>query len=315
MIFPAPLQPGDKIGIVAPSGAIRYPDDILNGYQLLTSQGWAVVEGISPSLRHFQYAGTDEERLMDLQFMLDHPGIRAIIAVRGGYGCSRIIDRLDFTGFKRHPKWLVGFSDITLLLSHLEKLGYAAIHGPMVKHLGANPAATEFLFDLLKGRPVAYTVNPHPQNRPGKVTGGLIGGNLCLLAHGIGSASEIDTRGRILFLEDVGEPLYNLDRMMWQLRRAGKLHHLAGLVAGRFTNCKGTPESFGSDAVQIIADHVSAFSYPVAFEFPFGHVDDNRPLVVGAAARLSVSPEQVSITIPQPEHEARAITAEAERVG
>ncbi len=290
MIIPEPLQPGDRIGVVAPAGAICYPDDITNGLRMLADWGLSIAEGQTPALQHFQYAGTDGQRLADLQRMLDDPGIKAVIAVRGGYGCSRIVDGIDFSAFTRSPKWLIGFSDITLLLCHLEKLGYAGIHGPMVKQLGSEGSgvASEYLRKILFGEPVRYEVAPHPMNRPGTISGQLAGGNLCLLAHSIGSFSETDTHGKILFLEDVGEQLYNLDRMMWQLGRAGKLSGLAGLIAGHFTENKGTPEVFGQDAYDIIAAHVSGYGYPLLFGFPAGHVPDNRPLVVGKKAVLEV---------------------------
>ena len=290
MIFPPFLRPGDKIGIIAPAGCISYPDDIMGGLQILSNWGLSVVEGHTPALRHFQFAGTDEQRLTDLQRMLDAPDIRAIIAVRGGYGCSRIIDGIDFSGFRRSPKWLIGFSDITLLLCHLEKLGFAGIHGPMVKQLstGVSNEASEALRKIIFGETVRYKADPHILNRQGTTSGRLTGGNLCLLAHSIGSFSETDTHNKILFLEDVGEQLYNLDRMMWQLRRAGKLHGLAGLIVGSFSENKGTPEAFGQDAYGIIADHVKEYSYPLFFGFPAGHVPDNRPLLIGKNAIMRV---------------------------
>ncbi len=298
MIFPEPLQAGDKIGVVAPAGCISYPDDIMDGLRLLAEWGLSIAEGRTPSLQHFQYAGTDEQRLADLQQMLDDPGIKAVIAVRGGYGCSRIIDRIDFSAFGRSPKWVIGFSDITLLLCHLEKLGYAGIHGPMVKQLGSEGSedASESLRKILFGASVRYEVPPHSFNRPGTAAGQLAGGNLCLLAHSIGSFSETDTRGKILFLEDVGEQLYNLDRMMWQLGRAGKLSSLAGLVAGHFTENKGSPEVFGQDACDIIADHVRGYDYPLLFGFPAGHVADNRPLVIGKKAVMKVDENGSSVS-------------------
>lgn len=290
MIIPASLEPGDKIGVIAPAGSICYPDDIARGLQVLADWGLSVIEGQTPSLHHFQYAGTDEQRIADIRQMFDDPDIKAVIAVRGGYGCSRIIDRIDFASFGRSPKWVIGFSDITLLLCHLEKLGYAGIHGPMVKQLGSEGSedAAEALRKILFGEKIRYETAPHPQNRYGTASGRLAGGNLCLLAHSIGSFSETDTRGKILFLEDIGEQLYNIDRMMWQLGRAGKLSGLAGLVVGHFTENKGKPEIFGQDAEDIIAGHVSEYGYPLLFGFPTGHVPDNRPLVVGKNAIMEV---------------------------
>lgn len=290
MIIPDYLKQGDKVGIVAPAGHIHYPDDIVTGLNILKHWGLSPAEGRTPALTHFQFAGTDEQRLTDMQQMLDDPEVKAIIAVRGGYGCSRILHQIDFTAFKKQPKWLIGFSDLTLLLCHLQTLGYASIHGPMVKQIGSegSGSATEALRQLLFGIPASYSAAPFPGNRPGKAAGQLVGGNLCLFAHTLGSPSEVDTRGKILLLEDVGEQLYNLDRMLWQLQRAGKLDQLTGLVAGQFTENKGTPESFGQDAYAIIAHHTRQFPYPVGYNFPIGHVPDNKPVVIGADYELSV---------------------------
>lgn len=290
MIFPDFLKPDDKVGIIAPAGAINYPEDIQKGVELLSKWGLLVIEGYTVSRKHFQFAGSDEERCSDLQYMLDHPEIKAILAVRGGYGCSRIIDQLDFSSFKKHPKWIVGFSDITVLLHHVQTLGYAAIHGPMVKQLGTagSESASESLNQILFGEIPEYVSPPHSLNRIGQSSGMLSGGNLCLLAHQLGSASEVDTTGKILFLEDVGEELYNLDRMLWQLQRAGKLKNLEGLIVGQFTENKGNPAVFGQDAYDIISQHVRAYHYPVAYDFPAGHVADNRPLILGASATLKV---------------------------
>ncbi len=298
MIIPPPLKPGDKIGVVAPAGPICYPDDITDGLRMLTDWGLSVVEGQTPPLQYFQYAGTDEQRLADLQQMFDDPEIKAVIAVRGGYGCSRIVDRIDFTAFSRLPKWLIGFSDLTLLLCHLEKLGYAGIHGPMVKHLGCEGSeeASEALRKILFGESIRYEVAPHSMNRPGTTSGQLAGGNLCLLAHSVGSFSETDTPGKILFLEDVGEQLYNIDRMMWQLGRAGKLSRLAGLIVGHFTENKGTPDAFGQDAYDIITEHVKKYDYPLLFGFPTGHVPDNRPLVTGVSAVMTVDESRSAVS-------------------
>lgn len=290
MFFPPYLTPGDKVGIVAPAGPIDYPHDIQEGLNVLSDWGLKIVEGKSPALRHFQFAGTDQERLLDFQTMLDDPEIKAIWAVRGGYGSSRIIDRIDFTGFLKKTKWLIGFSDITLLLTHLLKMGIASIHGPMVKHLGMEEGkeATEAVRRILWGESVQYTLKPHHYNRYGQAQGSMVGGNLCLFTHTLGSISEIDTAGKILFLEDVGEPLYNLDRMLWQLRRAGKLSNLAGLMVGHFTELKGSADSFGEDSDEIIYHHIQDFTYPVAFNLQVGHVPDNRPLILGKLARLTV---------------------------
>lgn len=291
LLVPDYLQKGDTVGVVAPASRVNYRD-VEPGIALLKEQwGLNVVEGKTLTNDYFQFSGTDEERLEDLQLMLDNTEIKAIIAARGGYGFSRLLDRLDFSIFKKSPKWLVGFSDVTAVLTHLETLGFQSLHAPMAKLFcqEGGEEATESLRKALFGEKLSYTIPMHYFNRSGTVEGRLVGGNLCLLAHLIGSASEIDTRGKILFIEDVSEYLYNLDRMMVQLKRAGKLSKLAGLIVGQFTNIKDNAAPiFGKDAYGIIREHVAEFAYPVCYDFPVGHVEDNRALIVGAKAKLQV---------------------------
>lgn len=296
--IPPFLQPGDKIGIVAPASAVRY-EDLLPGISLFRDE-WKlkVVEGKTLKSSYNQFSATDEERLADLQAMLDDPSIKAIIAARGGYGCSRIIDRLDFTDFIKSPKWIVGFSDLTVILSQLYQLGYASVHAPMAKSImqdGAEKAA-ESLRSILFGELPGYSVEANPLNRTGSAVAEIVGGNLCILAHQIGSNTQIDTEGKILFIEDLNEYLYNLDRMMIQMKRAGKLSHLAGLIVGQFTDMKDNSNpSFGKTAYEIIHEHVAEFDYPVSFNFPVGHVADNRAIAVGMNAYLDVNKEGVEL--------------------
>ena len=296
--IPPFLQPGDKIGIVAPASCIRY-EDILPGISLLRDQ-WKlkIVEGKTLKSAYNQFSATDAERLDDLQTMLNDPSIKAVIAARGGYGCSRIIDQIDFTDFIKSPKWIVGFSDLTVILSQLYQLGYAGIHAPMVKSMtleGAEKGA-ESLRQLLFGELPGYSVTPHAFNKTGSVVAEMVGGNLCLLAHMIGSPTQIDTEGKILFIEDVNEYLYNLDRMMIQMKRAGKLSHLAGLIVGQFTDMRdNSSPSFGKTAYEIIYEHIAEYDYPVSFDFPVGHVADNRAIGVGMNAYLDVNKEGVEL--------------------
>lgn len=296
--IPPFLQPGDKIAIVAPASSIRY-EDILPGISLFRDE-WKlnVVEGKTLRTSYNQFSASDDDRLVDLQAMLDDPSIKAIIAARGGYGCSRIIDRLDFTDFIKSPKWIVGFSDLTAILSQLYQLGYASVHAPMAKSItleGAEKAA-ESLRSILFGELPGYSIAPSPLNRNGSAVAEIVGGNLCLLAHLIGSGTQIDTEGKILFIEDLNEYLYNLDRMMIQMKRAGKLSHLAGLIVGQFTDMKDNSNpSFGKTAYEIIYEHVSEFDYPISFNFPVGHVADNRAIAVGMNAYLDVNKEGVEL--------------------
>ncbi|WP_373514696.1 LD-carboxypeptidase [Persicitalea sp.] len=296
--LPPYLKPGDTVGVMAPASRVRY-EDCQAGLQVLRNQ-WdlEILEGATLHDEHFQYSAPDEQRREELQKMLDNPNIRAILAARGGYGCSRIVDDLNFAQFKKSPKWLVGFSDLTVFLSHLNALGFAAIHAPMVKTM-TNEGGGEGLESLRKalfGEPLAYEIPMHPFNREGSGKGPVTGGNLCLLAHLVGSQSAVDTAGKILFIEDINEYLYNIDRMMVQLKRAGQLQNLAGMIVGQLTDSHDNPEpTFGKTDYEIILDHTQAYNYPICFDFPVGHVPDNRALPVGLVATLEVNESGASL--------------------
>lgn len=298
MIRPSFLQAGDRVGVLAMASKVSYPS-LAEGLRILREDwGLEVVEGQTLYSQYNQFAGTDEERRQDLQLMLDDSSIKAIFSARGGYGSSKIIDTLRFQKFKKSPKWLVGFSDITAIHCHLHRLGYESLHATMPKLFGQEGAesALESLRKALWGEPLAYAVPAHPYNRTGKAAATIVGGNLCLLAHLLGSRSEIDTRGKILFIEDVEEYNYNLDRMMVQLKRARKLDQLAGIVVGQFTDLKDNESaSFGKNHFEIISEYVQEFDYPIAFDFPVGHVPDNRAMVVGRHALLEVTPENTRL--------------------
>lgn len=291
IIAPPYLKPGDLVGVTAPASRVRY-EDCEAGLQVLRNQ-WDLetLEGATLHESHFQYSATDEQRRSELQKMLDNPDIRAILAARGGYGCSRIVEDLDFTQFIKSPKWLVGFSDLTVFLSHLNCLGFAALHAPMVKTM-ANEGGEQGMESLRKalfGEPLAYDIPSHLLNRLGVGQGQVTGGNLCLLAHMIGSELAVDMAGKILFIEDINEYLYNIDRMMIQLKRAGQLQNLAGLVVGQFTDSRDNAEpAFGKTAYEIILDHTQDYDYPICLDFPVGHVADNSALPVGMRATLEV---------------------------
>ncbi|SDG78120.1 muramoyltetrapeptide carboxypeptidase [Dyadobacter soli] len=290
--FPAFLKPGDRVGVLAPASIVKY-DDVVPGIRLFTEQwGLEVVEGETLKTSFNQFSASDDDRLADVQQMLDDPSIKAIIAARGGYGCSRIVDRLNFDKFLQHPKWIVGFSDLTAFLARTFQLGYASIHAPMVKTItcaGAEIAA-ESLRQMLFGEMPFYDVPVHALNRTGEAEAQVVGGNLCLLAHMIGSETETNTDEKILFIEDINEYLYNLDRMMIQMKRSGKLDKLAGLVVGQFTDMKdNNSPTFGKNSYEIISEHIAEYDYPVCFDFPVGHVGDNRAMGVGMEAVLNVS--------------------------
>ena len=293
-IIPPSLRPGDTIGIVCPAGYMPL-EKAQTAIDTLQTWGYRVrigrtLGGASPNY----FSGSDDQRLTDLQQMLDDPGINAILCGRGGYGLSRIIDRIDLTRFRQSPKWIIGFSDITVLHTHiLTRYDIATLHAPMAGAFndgGATGPGIESLRRVLAGESLTYHAPAHPFNRHGKASGRLVGGNLALLAHLIGSSSEPDTRDAILFLEDVGEYLYNIDRMFHQLLRSGKLRNLAGLLIGGFTEVKDTTRPFGATVDEIIRDVIGDAAYPVAFDFPVSHGKDNVALKIGVGYRLEVGP-------------------------
>lgn len=298
MIIPPYLQKGDTIGIVCPSGYMP-EEKAATCIQVLQQWGYQVKTGSTLGHQFHYFSGTDEERLADLQQMLDDRQVKAVLCARGGYGMSRIIDRIDFRKFRKHPKWLIGFSDITLLHAHIyEKFGIASLHAPMAAAFNDGEYANPFVQSLrkaLRGNKARYSCTGHTLNRKGKAEGALVGGNLSLIAHAIGSSSSLKTKKKILFLEDVGEYIYNADRMMIQLKRSGMLDHLAGLVIGGFTEMKDTTIPFGADVYDVIAAHTREYDYPVCFGFPVSHEKENYALKVGAIYTLQVSGSRVSL--------------------
>lgn len=294
MTIPPYLQPGDLIGLVCPSGQLQ-SDKAQTCIQTLQAWGYKVRVGKTLGHTFHYFSGTDEERLNDLQQMLDDPEVKAILCGRGGYGLSRIIDRLDFHKFCSSPKWVIGFSDITLLHAHLCQVAQvSSIHGPMAgafNDQGGTGLYVASLHSALVGDKALYVTPSHPLNRQGIAQGRLLGGNLALLAHSIGSVSAFHTEGAILFLEDIGEYLYNIDRMMIQLDRSGWLNQLAGLIIGGFTDLKDTVIPFGQSVEDLIVDKVRPYGYPVSFGFPVGHGGENLALKIGAHYQLEVTSE------------------------
>ncbi len=243
------------------------------------------------------FSGTDEERLADLQSMLDDDEVKAVLCARGGYGTGRIIDQIDFKKFKQNPKWIIGYSDITVLHCHLYSNYYiSSLHAPMAGAFNDGGAENEFVQSLkttLEGKKQKYNCPVHAFNRKGEAIGELVGGNLSLLAHLNGTDSDIKTKGRILFIEDVGEYTYNVDRMLYQLKRSGKLSKLAGLIIGGFTDMKDTERPFGQTVEEVIRDVVKEYDYPVCFGFPVSHSDNNYALKVGVGYKLKVTKSKV----------------------
>ncbi len=299
IIIPAYLKKGDTIGITCPAGYMA-KDKAQTCIETLQQWGYNVIVGKtlgSTSTNYF--SGTDEERLNELQAMLDDYTINAILCGRGGYGVSRIIDRLDFRKFKKNPKWIIGFSDITVLHVHIyNTCKIASIHAPMASAFNDGGANNEFVLSLkkiLSGKKNKYSCPIHEFNKQGIASGELVGGNLSLLAHVTGTASDINTKNKIFFIEDVGEYIYSIDRMLYQLKRSGKLENLAGLVIGGFTDMKDTDRPFGKTVYEAIQDIVKEYSYPVCFNFPTSHAKENYALKIGGLYQLSVGKKGVML--------------------
>jgi len=305
MITPPYLKKGDAVAIVSPARKIS-PQDLQSALDKLKTWGLEVIVGKNCYNSFNQFAGTDTERVTDLQEMLDDTDIKAVFCARGGYGTVRIIDQLDFSAFKLSPKWIVGFSDATVLHSHIHtNFSIESLHAVMsisFPKSGQTNNALETLRKALFGEVLSYTVEVAGtygengiQNRLGTAEASLIGGNLSLLYALIASPSDIDTDGKILFLEDLDEYLYHVDRMIINLKRTGKLKNLMGLIIGGMTEMKDNTIPFGKTAEEIIWDAVKEYKYPVCFGFPAGHLEDNRALIMGRRVKLKISREKVEL--------------------
>jgi muramoyltetrapeptide carboxypeptidase len=297
--IPPYLKKGDTIGIIAPAGFMPL-DKMQTCMETLEEWGYHIVLGQTTQSNSQNYfSGTDIERLKDLQEMLDDKNIHAIMCARGGYGISRIIDDLNFKKFVKNGKWLIGFSDITVLQAHIfTQYKMASLHAPMAAAFnngGYNNLYIRSLKEALEGKPAKYDCAPNALNNKGSVTGVLVGGNLSLLVHLLSTESELKTKNRILFLEDVGEYLYNIDRMLLQLKRSGKLDKLAGLIIGGFTDCKDTERPFGKHVYELIHDTVNEYDYPVCFGFPVSHEKENYALKIGGTYNLSIESDRVGL--------------------
>lgn len=297
IITPPYLKKGDTIGIVCPAGYME-ANKVNTCVATLQKWGYQVKLGKTVGGSSTTYfAGTDEERLNDFQQMLDDDEVKAILCGRGGYGTGRIIEAMRFKKFKKQPKWIIGYSDITVLHNHLyTNYKVSSLHSPMAGAFNEEGYKNEFVLSLknvLAGKKIKYAAGGHELNRPGQAKGELVGGNLALLAHLTGTGSDIKTKGRILFIEDVGEQLYNIDRMMYQLKRSGKLSKLAGLIFGGFTETKDTERPFGKTVHQLLQEIIAEYDYPVCFDFPVSHTDQNYALKVGVEYTLKVTKSRV----------------------
>ena len=285
------LKQGSKIAIAAPARMVM-PTEMQFAINWLKERGFVPVYDDRLFAQHYIFAGDDNFRATMFQQYLDDEDIEAIWIARGGYGSIRIIDKLDFTKFLRHPKWIIGFSDGTVFHGKLSRLGVPSLHAAMPFYFeNKTPEAKHALFDALLGNSLRYEFLYHPLNKTGLMEGKIIGGNLSVLYGMMGSNTFPELDGKILFIEEVDEYIYHIDRMMHALKRAGKLENLKGLIVGGLTQIKDNSHPFGMTAEQVIAEAVEEFDYPVCFGFPAGHFDDNRPLFFGLESRIEVTKE------------------------
>ncbi|MPT30982.1 MAG: LD-carboxypeptidase [Chryseobacterium sp.] len=306
--FPKSLKKGDKIAIISPAGSVEIPQ-LDKTLELVKSKGYEPILGENLYTKYqngYSYAGTEKQRINDINWALNDPDISAIWASRGGYGCQHLVQHLDLKGFKKNPKWYIGYSDNTVIQSYLLKKGFASIHGQTIKtsSFGVTEESYELIFDILKGKKLNYKIDSNPNNRVGETSGILIGGNLALVYALLGTQYSFDFADKILFIEDIGENFYALDRMIMSLELAGVFKKIKGLIVGGMTNMgkenenKEYEESFDSFTYQLIADRVSKYDFPTVFTFPNGHIFDNRPLIIGSEINLKVG-KKVSVEFYQ----------------
>ncbi|WP_027382894.1 S66 peptidase family protein [Epilithonimonas caeni] len=296
--FPKPLKKGDKIAIISPAGSVEIPQ-LDKTLELIRSKGYEPILGENLYTKYqngYSYAGTEKQRINDINWALNDTEISAVWASRGGYGCQHLVQHLDLKEFKKNSKWYIGYSDNTVIQSYLLKKGFASIHGQTIKtsNFGVTQESYELIFDILKGKKLNYKIDSNPNNRVGDTSGVLVGGNLALVYALLGTPYSFDFTDKILFIEDIGENFYALDRMIMSLELAGVFKKIKGLIVGGMTNMgkenenKEYEESFDSFVYQLIADRVSKYNFPIVFGFPNGHIFDNRPLIIGSEINLKV---------------------------
>lgn len=297
-IFPKSLSKGDKIAVISPAGAVE-ASQLEKGIEMIKSKGYEPVLGehlYTKFSNGYNYAGTEQERTQDINWALNDNEIEAIWASRGGYGCQHLIQDLDLKNFTKNPKWYIGYSDNTVIQSYLLKKGFASIHGQTIKtsSFGVTEESYELIFDILKGKTPKYSLTSHQFNRQGTIEGELVGGNLALIYALLGTKYSFDFKDKILFIEDIGENFYALDRMIMSLELAGVFNKISGLIVGGMTNMgdekenQQYEESFDEFAYQLISDRISKYDFPVVFGFPNGHIKDNRPLIIGGNVKMRV---------------------------
>ncbi len=296
MLEPDFLKKGDKIAIISTARRIN-KKEIADAILIVEKWGLVPIIGKSIGAIDHQFAGSDKERALDFQNMIDDKEIKAVWCARGGYGTVRIIDDIDFSSIIKKPKWIIGYSDITVLHSHLHTLGICSLHALMPIDIHKNTKASlDSLRDTLFGKKIKYTIPAVKRNRNGQGTGQLVGGNLSILYSLCGSSSSIDTSGKILCVEDLDEYLYHVDRMMYNLKRNGYFDNLSGLIVGGMTDMHDNTIPFGKKVKRIVLDIVEEYDFPVVFKFPMGHVEDNRALILGAEVSLEVSEDNAILS-------------------
>ncbi len=297
---PAYLQKGDMIAIVAPAGILKNRKHVIDkAKELAESWGLKVVIGKHVFTQANHFAGTDEQRCQDFQEALDNPQIKAIWSARGGYGSVRILDQLDFSKFKENPKWIIGYSDITAFHNHVHNLGVETLHAMMGTSMQDDPVdiaeTIETFRKALFGEDLKYTIKSSKENRKGNAEGVLVGGNIAILASMLGSDSQLNTDGKILFIEEIGEYKYAIDRMLQSLKRAGYFNKVKGIIVGDMTKIRKNTTPWGSSIEQLILD-IAPNDIPVLFGFPAGHEPDNRALIMGRTVKLSVTDRLPSVS-------------------
>jgi len=296
MIIPEKLVVGDKIGIISTARKITI-EELSPAIKKLKSWGLKVVFGDNLFKEDDQFSGTVEQRTIDLQSMIDDSGIKAILCARGGYGTVQIIDAINFSNLKKNSKWIVGYSDVTVLHSHLNNLGIASLHATMPINFESNTKESlSSLRNSLFGNLNNVECKAHPLNKFGKIEGNIVGGNLSILYSLLGSQSDIDTTGKILFIEDLDEYLYHIDRMMMNLKRNGMLGKLKGLIVGGMSDMNDNSIPFGKTSEQIILEYTKDYDFPICFGFPAGHLSDNRCVKLGINSVLEINKNDVSLT-------------------
>ncbi|MCQ9634373.1 LD-carboxypeptidase [Chryseobacterium sp. WG23] len=297
-IFPQPLKKGAKIAVISPAGAVDV-SQLEKGIKMIKNKGFEPVLGqhlYTKFSNGYNYAGTEQERIQDINWALNDKEVGAIWASRGGYGCQHLIQHLKLKNFTKNPKWYIGYSDNTVIQSYLLKKGFVSIHGQTIKtsSFGVTEESYDMIFDILKGKAPKYNLNAHALNKKGNIEGEVVGGNLALIYALLGTRYSFEFKDKILFIEDIGENFYALDRMIMSLELAGVFNKIKGLIVGGMTNMgdekdnKSYEESFDEFAYQLISERLSKYKFPVVFGFPNGHIKDNRPLLIGGTATIKM---------------------------